>query len=183
MQSILRLTKSSLRSTPLLLRPVLPPPIVSRSLLSFSSKYYYSTPSSSSATPPSATTTDPAVNAAEEFIPKKTAIGKINRRLQITFTCTAAIIPPPPDDPSPAVIELKNDGSVVEGIVNLDQTEVVPVSSEGEGIQEEEESICGYRSTHEFSRISYEKGIVLIECPGCKNRHLIGEFSLCLLLK
>lgn len=29
---------------------------------------------------------------------------------------------------------------------------------------------CGHRSTHQFSKRSYTKGIVLIECPGCKNR-------------
>jgi protein import protein ZIM17 len=29
---------------------------------------------------------------------------------------------------------------------------------------------CGTRSTHEFSKRSYTSGIVLIECPGCKNR-------------
>ncbi|KDN53070.1 zf-DNL-domain-containing protein [Tilletiaria anomala UBC 951] len=34
---------------------------------------------------------------------------------------------------------------------------------------------CGHRSTHEFSKRSYEKGIVLVQCPGCKNRHLIAD--------
>ncbi|ETW79151.1 hypothetical protein HETIRDRAFT_244395, partial [Heterobasidion irregulare TC 32-1] len=34
---------------------------------------------------------------------------------------------------------------------------------------------CGERSTHQFTKRSYEKGIVLIECPGCKNRHLIAD--------
>jgi mitochondrial protein import protein ZIM17 len=29
---------------------------------------------------------------------------------------------------------------------------------------------CGHRSSHEFSKRSYEKGIILIQCPGCKNR-------------
>jgi len=65
--------------------------------------------------------------------------------LQITFTCTAAV---PVDGRSIA--------------------EIVP-GEEVDGKQ------CGHRSTHEFSRRSYEKGIVLVECPGCKNRHLIGE--------
>lgn len=81
-----------------------------------------------------------SVQRFDEFIPKKTAIGKINRRLQITFTCTA-------DIPLNEIIEIEN----------------------------EETKPCGHRSTHEFSRVSYEKGIVLIECPGCKNRHLIGS--------
>ncbi|CAO1635767.1 unnamed protein product [Sympodiomycopsis kandeliae] len=34
---------------------------------------------------------------------------------------------------------------------------------------------CGHRSTHEFAKRSYEKGIVLVQCPGCKNRHLIAD--------
>ena len=31
---------------------------------------------------------------------------------------------------------------------------------------------CGHRSTHEFSRRSYQKGIVLVQCPNCKNRYV-----------
>ncbi|KAH9026350.1 DNL zinc finger-domain-containing protein [Lactarius pseudohatsudake] len=34
---------------------------------------------------------------------------------------------------------------------------------------------CNTRSTHQFTKRSYEKGIVLIECPGCKTRHLIAD--------
>ncbi|THH13689.1 hypothetical protein EW146_g6560 [Bondarzewia mesenterica] len=34
---------------------------------------------------------------------------------------------------------------------------------------------CGERSTHQFTKQAYEKGIVLVECPGCKNRHLIAD--------
>lgn len=29
---------------------------------------------------------------------------------------------------------------------------------------------CGTRSTHEFTKQAYTKGIVLVQCPGCKNR-------------
>jgi hypothetical protein len=29
---------------------------------------------------------------------------------------------------------------------------------------------CGVRQTHEFTKRSYEKGIVIVQCPGCKNR-------------
>lgn len=32
---------------------------------------------------------------------------------------------------------------------------------------------CHTRSTHQFTRRSYEKGIVLVECPGCKNRQVL----------
>ncbi|KAI0077753.1 zf-DNL-domain-containing protein [Panus rudis PR-1116 ss-1] len=34
---------------------------------------------------------------------------------------------------------------------------------------------CFTRSTHEFTRRSYQRGIVIVECPGCKNRHLIAD--------
>ena len=29
---------------------------------------------------------------------------------------------------------------------------------------------CATRSTHEFTKRSYQKGIVIVTCPGCKNR-------------
>ncbi|KAG6828734.1 hypothetical protein H0H92_006922 [Tricholoma furcatifolium] len=34
---------------------------------------------------------------------------------------------------------------------------------------------CNHRSTHEFTKRAYQRGIVLVECPGCKNRHLIAD--------
>ncbi|KAI1796714.1 zf-DNL-domain-containing protein [Ganoderma leucocontextum] len=34
---------------------------------------------------------------------------------------------------------------------------------------------CGHRSTHQFTKRSYTRGIVLVQCPGCKNRHLIAD--------
>ncbi|KAH7908602.1 DNL zinc finger-domain-containing protein [Hygrophoropsis aurantiaca] len=34
---------------------------------------------------------------------------------------------------------------------------------------------CSTRSSHTFTKRSYERGIVLVECPGCKNRHLIAD--------
>ncbi|TIA89903.1 hypothetical protein E3P99_01802 [Wallemia hederae] len=34
---------------------------------------------------------------------------------------------------------------------------------------------CGERSTHEFAKSSYTKGIVIVQCPGCNNRHLIAD--------
>lgn len=36
---------------------------------------------------------------------------------------------------------------------------------------------CGKRSSHEFSKRSYEKGVVIIQCPECSNRHLIGSYK------
>lgn len=32
-------------------------------------------------------------------------------------------------------------------------------------------SECGERSTHQFSKQAYEKGVVLVQCPKCKNRY------------
>jgi len=32
---------------------------------------------------------------------------------------------------------------------------------------------CGERSTHEFSKRAYTKGIVLVQCPKCKNRWVL----------
>ncbi|KAJ6617026.1 DNL zinc finger-domain-containing protein [Mycena sp. CBHHK59/15] len=34
---------------------------------------------------------------------------------------------------------------------------------------------CGERSTHEFSKQAYDSGLVLVQCPGCDNRHLIAD--------
>ncbi|KAH7920525.1 zf-DNL-domain-containing protein [Leucogyrophana mollusca] len=34
---------------------------------------------------------------------------------------------------------------------------------------------CSTRSSHTFTKRSYERGIVLVQCPGCKNRHLIAD--------
>ncbi|KAF9244110.1 DNL zinc finger-domain-containing protein [Melanogaster broomeanus] len=34
---------------------------------------------------------------------------------------------------------------------------------------------CDHRSAHTFTKRSYERGIVIIQCPSCKNRHLIAD--------
>ncbi|EGG07681.1 uncharacterized protein MELLADRAFT_85564 [Melampsora larici-populina 98AG31] len=34
---------------------------------------------------------------------------------------------------------------------------------------------CDTTNNHEFSKLAYEKGIVLVECPACQNRHLIAD--------
>ncbi|GAA5895300.1 Zim17p [Sporobolomyces salmoneus] len=34
---------------------------------------------------------------------------------------------------------------------------------------------CGHRSSHEFSKRSYDKGVVIVQCPECSNRHLIAD--------
>lgn len=90
----------------------------------FRSRYSTTTPNAtSSSTNPD--TGKETTQGTEEYTVLKQALGKIEPKLSITFTCT------------------------VEG--------------------------CGERSTHQFTRHSYEKGIVLVQCPGCKNRHLIAD--------
>lgn len=42
---------------------------------------------------------------------------------------------------------------------------------------------CGHRSTHTFAKRSYQSGIVLLQCPACKNRcvsFLSSLFMLCI---
>ena len=34
---------------------------------------------------------------------------------------------------------------------------------------------CDTRAVKQFSRDSYEKGIVIVTCPGCQNKHLIAD--------
>ncbi|KAF8246890.1 hypothetical protein K440DRAFT_506947, partial [Wilcoxina mikolae CBS 423.85] len=34
---------------------------------------------------------------------------------------------------------------------------------------------CQTRSTHTVSKQAYHGGTVLIQCPGCKNRHVITD--------
>lgn len=34
---------------------------------------------------------------------------------------------------------------------------------------------CSHRSSHTFTKRAYERGIVIVQCPGCKNRHLIAD--------
>lgn len=36
-------------------------------------------------------------------------------------------------------------------------------------------SDCSHRSSHTFTKRAYERGIVIVQCPGCKNRHLIAD--------
>lgn len=35
--------------------------------------------------------------------------------------------------------------------------------------------VCSSRQTKTFSRTAYEKGVVIVQCEGCSNRHLIAD--------
>lgn len=36
-------------------------------------------------------------------------------------------------------------------------------------------TVCDTRSVKAMSRHSYEKAVVIVSCPGCKNNHLIAD--------
>lgn len=36
-------------------------------------------------------------------------------------------------------------------------------------------TVCNTRNNRQFSKVSYEKGIVIVECDGCGNNHLIAD--------
>ncbi|GAA5990183.1 hypothetical protein JCM10908_005861 [Rhodotorula pacifica] len=60
-------------------------------------------------------------------------------------------------------------GKVVDRRLRIVFTCTAPAS------QETPDQPCGHRSSHEFSRQSYEKGVVIVQCPECSNRHLIAD--------
>ena len=57
----------------------------------------------------------------------------------------------------------------------------IHVGGEGMGIKNADMAIqftctrCDTRSTKGFTRASYERGVVIVQCPGCKNLHLIAD--------
>ena len=35
--------------------------------------------------------------------------------------------------------------------------------------------VCSSRNSYQFSKLSYEKGVVIVRCPSCKNLHLVSD--------
>lgn len=64
-------------------------------------------------------------------------------------------------------------GKVVDRRLRIVFTCTAPKSQD----EPDSAAACGHRSSHEFSRSSYEKGVVIVQCPECSNRHLIGCVS------
>lgn len=81
--------------------------------------------------------------------------------------------------------EVTPSSSASDADLSSEETPSIPVTGERTPIGQIEQRLaitftcsvedCGHRSTHEFSKRSYTKGIVIVQCPGCKNRHLIAD--------
>ncbi|CED84677.1 Uncharacterized conserved protein [Phaffia rhodozyma] len=74
----------------------------------------------------------------------------------LTFTCTAQI----PDPNSTSTSTSTSSDAALTPSVSDDPEPLV---------------LCHHRSTHQFSKQAYTQGIVLVQCPGCQNRHLIAD--------
>ncbi|GAA5969421.1 hypothetical protein JCM8115_003243 [Rhodotorula mucilaginosa] len=64
-------------------------------------------------------------------------------------------------------------GKVLDRRLKVVFTCTAPASATGDAAAAD--ATCGHRSSHEFSRNSYEKGVVIVQCPQCNNRHLIAD--------
>lgn len=58
---------------------------------------------------------------------------------------------------------------------NTDDTQPLPGKAEAKKLIMFTCKVCNTRNTHMFSKLAYEKGIVIITCDGCKNKHLIAD--------
>jgi hypothetical protein len=76
-------------------------------------------------------------------------------------------LPADPDTDTPALAAPTGD-SPAPGVIKTDPRKAISFNC---GVEN-----CGVRQTHEFAKKSYEKGIVIVQCPGCKSRCVLSSF-------
>ena len=80
-------------------------------------------------------------------------------------TPTASDDDPPPPAAAPAAAAARGT-PLPPGHVDMQQRQLLMVFTC---------TRCDTRAAKAFSRTSYERGVVIVECPGCSNRHLIAD--------
>lgn len=116
-----------------------------------------------------------------EYYKNKNAVKKMNRSLRIlsrrvgpisryavtqrVIPCNRLTIPSQTNNVRFSSSDLKNANSNTASIKVDDPQLMIAFTCKK----------CDTRSSHTFSKQSYQKGSVLIQCPGCKNRHLIAD--------
>ena len=86
--------------------------------------------------------------------------------------------PPPPADPTANLQDKIADTN--PDLYHLEANEKV-LGGKGIGTKDAnmalvfECRVCQTQAIKQFSKQSYEEGVVLIECPGCKNKHVIAD--------
>jgi hypothetical protein len=71
---------------------------------------------------------------------------------------------PPPPTPGSAPSTASSDTQTTRSDLGEPRLSLTFTCTAGE---------CSTRSTHQFTKRAYERGIVLIECPGCKARYVL----------
>ncbi|KAJ7066805.1 DNL zinc finger-domain-containing protein, partial [Mycena belliarum] len=90
----------------------------------------------------------------------------------ISFQRTARYSTKPPPDPAVSEPPLNASSELATTSAQALPETIVPKLSMTFTCTADE---CGVRSTHEFSWQAYQTGLVLVQCPGCLNRHLIAD--------
>jgi len=95
----------------------------------------------------------------------RTSIPLLSTRVTPAFTyrilrhySTPSVLPPPIDIPVTSSSEQAQPVKLLSIEPRFSMTMTCTVTD------------CGTRSTHEFTKRAYTKGLVIIQCPGCKNR-------------
>jgi mitochondrial protein import protein ZIM17 len=84
-------------------------------------------------------------------------------RLSWTVRHNSTGVPPPPAPGSPPSTVTSNS-QTTRSAVDEPRLSLTFTCTAGN---------CSTRSTHQFTKRAYERGIVLIECPGCKTRYVL----------